>query len=232
LASHSYWHELLRYHDRQSLSADLARSKKLLEDLSGSAVNGFRAPGTSMARESAWAFDVILEQGFRYDSSISPGYSSHGGFASPFFSPHWVRCPAGELIEVPISTVGIGSRRIPYAGGGHLRLLPYFLIRHLITSDNRSGRPANVYVHPREIDLDQPRMQLSPVRSFKYYVGLKGTEAKMRALMRDFRFVSIGAWLDEMGGALGDRVLDVRESAVSESRRLDPNRIPPPPPGS
>jgi polysaccharide deacetylase family protein (PEP-CTERM system associated) len=227
LGSHSYWHEVMRGHDRGSLAADLGGSRKLLEDLSGRPVRGFRAPGNSITPATAWAFDVIAEQGYAYDSSLCPGVSSHGGYPSPFPGPHRVLCNAGELFEIPSSTAALAGRQVPYAGGGYLRLFPYPLIRACLRADNRAGRPANVYVHPREIDPDQPRMELPWKRRFKYYVGLRSTAAKLRALLREHRFMSAAAWLEAHRAELADRVLDVRADAA---RAPAPVTAPPPPP--
>lgn len=229
VASHSFWHEILQRHHRESLTADLERSKQLLEDLSGSPVHGFRAPGASLTDGTAWIFDVLVERGFRYDASICPGFASHGGFASPYFEPHRVRCRAGELAEIPLSTVGLLGRRFIYAGGGYVRLFPYALIRAAIARDNRRGWPASVYLHPREIDPDQPRMKLPLVRRFKYYVGLATAERKLRALVRDHHFVSAWDWIQGNGPRLDGRVFDVRTRAA-EPPRPDAARVPPPPP--
>jgi polysaccharide deacetylase family protein (PEP-CTERM system associated) len=232
IGSHSFWHEILQRHHRESLAADLERSRKLLEDLSGAPVRGFRAPGASITGETAWVFDVIAEQGFRYDASICPGFASHGGFASPYFEPHLVRCQAGELAEIPLATVGLLGRRFLYAGGGYLRLLPYALIRAAIARDNRRGWPANVYLHPREIDPEQPRMQLPLVRRFKYYVGLASAERKLRALLRDHHFVSAWDWIEGHGSRLEGRVLDVRAQVATAPPRPEADLVPPPPPDS
>lgn len=229
VASHSFWHEVLARHDRASLVADLRASKEILEDQSGRPVQGFRAPGWSIRPATAWVFDVLAELGFRYDSSLSPGYASHGGFPTALYGPHRVRCNAGELTELPATTVGFGRWRIPYAGGGYLRLLPYPVIRRCARETRRRGDPMQVYVHPREIDPEQPRMSLPPLRRFKYYVGLRSTEPKLRALLREHRFVSAAAWLAKFSGTLEDRVLDVRREASREPRP-DPARIPPLPP--
>ncbi len=210
VASHSYAHEVVANHSRASLAEDLARSKRILEDLSGQPVLGFRAPGGSITHETAWALDVIAETGFRYDASLNPGHSSHGGFATPHVGPHRLRCHAGELDEIPWTTVGVAGRRLPFAGGGYLRLLPYGLIRTCVGIENRAGRPATVYVHPREIDPDQPRMALPWKRRFKYYVGIGSTARKLRALLREHRFVTARAWLEAESAALADRIFDVR----------------------
>jgi len=229
LGSHSYWHEVLPRHDRGSLAADLAASKALLEDLSGREVSGFRAPGASLTPAQAWTFDVMLEAGFRYDASLCPGYSSHGGFPSPWLEPHRLRCASGYLDEVPWATIGVAGRRFPYSGGGWLRLFPYPLLRLAARSENRAGRPATVYVHPREIDPEQPRMELPALRRFKYYVGLAGTEAKLHRLLRDFRWMGASDWLAAHRSEVDRRVLDVREHAAALPPQPDPALVPPAP---
>jgi polysaccharide deacetylase family protein (PEP-CTERM system associated) len=212
VASHSYWHEVVARHDRASLAQDLRDSKRLLEDLAGQPVRGFRAPGGSITRATAWALDLVAEAGFHYDASLNPGHSSHGGFPTPYFGPHRLQTAGGDLFEIPWSTVGVAGRRLPFAGGGYLRLFPYGVIRSCVGAENRAGRPVNVYVHPREIDPDQPRMALPWKRRFKYYVGLRSTAAKLRALLRDLPFLPAGAWLDAHGA---DAVLDLREGRAA-----------------
>ncbi|MCX5737799.1 MAG: polysaccharide deacetylase family protein [Proteobacteria bacterium] len=209
IASHSFWHEVVSRHTRASLAEDLGASKKLLEDLSSKPVRGFRAPGGSIMNQTAWAFDVIAEAGFSYDASVNPGHSSHGGFATPHFGPHTIRCGSGELAEIPWTTVGFAGRRLPFAGGGYLRLFPYRLIRCCVGAENRAGRPATIYVHPREIDPGQPRMELPLRRRFKYYVGLNSTESKLRALLRDHRFVTASEWLATHASEVAGRVYEV-----------------------
>jgi polysaccharide deacetylase family protein (PEP-CTERM system associated) len=229
IGSHSWWHEVIRRHARASLAADLGAARRLLEDVSGRPVTGFRAPGGSITPDTAWAFDVIVEQGYQYDASLCPGTSSHGGFPSPHVGPHRVRCNAGLLDEIPSSTARILGRRVPYAGGGYLRLFPYRLVDACMRADHRAGRPVNVYVHPREIDPDQPRLALPPLRRFKYYVGLRSTRRKLERLLREHRWQPAGEWLAAHAGELADRVLDVR--ALAARAPLAPSAsLPPPPP--
>jgi polysaccharide deacetylase family protein (PEP-CTERM system associated) len=229
VASHSYWHEVLGRHTRDSLATDLAYSKRLLEDLCGCAVPGFRAPGASITPSLAWVFDAIVEQGYDYDASLCPGFSSHGGYESPFFGPHRVRCEAGELLEIPSSTRAFLGRRFPYAGGGYLRLFPYWFLSSCIRHDNAAAIPTNIYIHPREIDPDQPRMDLPMLRRFKYYVGLRGAEAKLVVLLRDFHFVSCSQWIATEAETVRDKVLDVRAQAACAGPLPDPAQIPPDP---
>jgi len=229
IGSHSYWHEVLGRYDRRSLAADARASRLLLEDLSGTAVSGFRAPGSSITSSEAWVFDVLVEAGYTYDSSLCPGYSSHGGFPSPFVGPHSIRCGAGVLAEVPNATIGARGRRIPYAGGGYLRLFPYPLLKAATRLENLLGRPANVYVHPREIDPGQPRMQMPLRRRFKYYVGVASTERKVERLLRDFRWTTCRDWLDAHAAQLARDVLDVRDVAAKCEPDPDPGLVPPEP---
>jgi polysaccharide deacetylase family protein (PEP-CTERM system associated) len=230
IGSHSFWHEVIPRHDRSTLAADLGSSRRLLEDLSGTPVRGFRAPGGSITPEGAWAFDVMLEQGYEYDSSLCPGISSHGGYPSPHFGPHMIQCDGGVLAEIPSSTFSLGARRVPYAGGGYLRLFPSALIDRCIRGDNAAGRPSNVYVHPREIDPGQPRMALPAMRRFKYYVGLRSTEAKLEAMLSNHRFTSAARWLEAHRDEIAGSVLDVRGHASKGGPSPDPALLPPAPP--
>ena len=230
IASHSFWHEVIQRHDRATLAADLGSSRRLLEDLSGTRVRGFRAPGGSITPEGAWAFELVLEQGYEYDSSLCPGVSSHGGYPSPHFGPHMIQCEAGQLAEIPASTFGLGARRVPYAGGGYLRVFPNALIDRCIRGDNAAGRPSNIYVHPREIDTKQPRMALPAIRRFKYYVGLRSTESKLESMLANHHFTSASHWLDAHRDEIAESVLDVREQASKASPSPDPSLLPPAPP--
>jgi polysaccharide deacetylase family protein (PEP-CTERM system associated) len=229
LGSHSYWHEVVGRHDRASFAADLERSRKGLEDATGTPVRGFRAPGFSVTPETAWALDVILEQGFAYDASLWPGRASHGGFATPFEGPHVLRTQAGDLIEVPAST-RVGRLAFPYSGGGYLRLLPGASIAAAIAANERRGVPTTLYVHPRDFDPGQPRMPLPSVRRFKYYVGLAGAERKLCGLLGRFRWTTASAWIAAHAAELPARSFDVRELVRRAVPRPDPVRIPPLPP--
>ncbi len=232
LASHSFWHEVVRRHDRASLAGDLAASRKLLEDLTSQPCEGFRAPGNSITPQDAWAFELIAEAGFCYDASLCPAASSHGGFPSPYKQPHIVRCNAGDLVEIPAATFGFGRFRLPYGGGGYVRLFPWSFLRFAIAADNSRGRPTNIYIHPREIDVDQPRIALPRLRRFKYYVGLETTERKLRAMMEHYRCIGVRRWIAENHPAVIGKVLDVRELARTTQPTPDPMHLPPAPPSA
>jgi len=232
VGSHTYWHEIVHRHDVDSLTADLRRSKQLVEDATGAPVRGFRAPGYSITPQTAWALDIVVDSGFEYDASVCPGVASHGGFPSAPTHPHVLRCNTGDLLELPSATIPGPKARIPYAGGGYFRLLPYSLIRAAARRENRMGWPTNVYLHPREIDVDQPRMTLPLLRRFKYYVGVSTAERKLARLLAEFEFTNAWTWLDSHRGLLASRILDVRDHVWRFPPRPDPARIPPAPDAS
>jgi polysaccharide deacetylase family protein (PEP-CTERM system associated) len=228
IGSHSFWHEVVRRHGAESFRAELRASKQLLEDITGVAVEAFRAPGHSVTPAQAWAFSEIAAAGYRYDASLCPTRSRHGGFPSPFHSPYLLRWDGGELVEIPSATFGLGRCRIRYGGGGYLRLLPWFFLRAAIAADNAMGQPASVYVHPRELDVDQPRMPLSAKRRFMYYVGLRTTERKLRAMLQLHRWVGVRSWVTENRSQLLGRVFDVGEMVARARPSPDLRRVPPP----
>ena len=202
--------------------------QQLLEDIAGMAVEAFRAPGHSVTPAEAWAFSEIAAAGYLYDASLCPARSRHGGFPTPFHGPHLLRWRGGELIEIPSATFGLGRWRVRYGGGGYLRLLPWSLLRAAIAVDNAMGHPASIYVHPRELDVDQPRMSLAVARRFRYYVGLGTTERKLRAMLRLGRWVGVRSWVAENRSQLLGRVFDVGELVARARPTPDRRRVPPP----
>ena len=196
IASHGYAHELIYEQGEDAFLADIQRSKAILEDTSGSPVLGYRAPGFSIVKETPWALGKLAEAGFRYDTSIFPGARGHGGLAEAPLEATRVETASGELVEFPISMADVAGRRICFFGGGYLRLFPYGVIRRMARQVKRDGRFVVFYVHPREIDPDQPRLPMSWKRRFKSYVNLAGTEKKLRRLVRDFEFKPLAEFLD------------------------------------
>ncbi|XLZ68465.1 XrtA system polysaccharide deacetylase [Massilia sp. SR12] len=187
LASHGYGHLRASDQTREQFMDDIASSKKILEDLGGQAVLGYRAPSFSIGPGNLWALDALQEAGYRYSSSIYPIAHDHYGMPdAPRFAFH----PNGEqgLLEVPITTVRVGQRNLPAGGGGYFRLLPYAVSRGLMRRVNKQdGQPAIFYCHPWELDPGQPRMQGVGLKTrFRHYVNLGRMEARVRALTRDF----------------------------------------------
>ncbi len=189
LASHGYGHQRAGDLTRKQFHQDVDRCKKLLEDLGGVSVAGYRAPSFSIGHNNLWALDVLAETGHRYSSSIYPIVHDHYGMPdAPRFPYRPVHCPA--LLEMPPTTVDWRGRNLPAAGGGYFRLLPYRASRWLIHRVNHDDlRPAMFYFHPWELDPGQPRIPGAPLKSrFRHYVNLGRMEAKLDRLCHDFEW--------------------------------------------
>ncbi len=191
IGSHGYGHILAYEAGPRAFLDDVVHSKKILEDLTGEEVVGFRSPGFSVKDDSRWVFDVVAEAGYKYDASVFPARHGHGGLRSANPSPHRVRTRGGELVEIPMSTVALLGRRICLFGGGYLRIAPLSLIRWGANRLHRAGQPLIVYIHPREIDPSHPRLPLAPARRFKCYVNLSSTMPKLKWLCEHYRFTTM-----------------------------------------
>jgi len=203
LASHGYAHRLVYEQTPEAFREDVKRAKGLLEATSGRAVRGYRAPSFSVTEQSMWALDVLLDEGYRYDASIFPIRHDRYGIPDSPRWPHAIQRERGELFEVPGSTVRLGSTNLPVAGGGYFRILPYAWTRWGITHLNEvEGQPAVFYLHPWEIDPDQPRLKAGLLGRFRHYRNLDRTETRLRALMRDFAFAPLEVVLEGCAEAL------------------------------
>ncbi len=188
IACHGYGHLLPYTIGRDAFRTDIRRGKAVLEDIIGREIKGFRAPGFGIKRDTPWAFEEIREAGFLYDSSIFPCHRSHGGIGGAELSLHLIETSFGSLVEFPQSIITVFSKRIHIFGGGYLRLAPEWLLRWGVERLYRQGRPLIVYVHPRDIDVDQPRLPLSVLRRFKSYCNLNTTAGKLDWLCRTQTF--------------------------------------------
>lgn len=189
LASHGYNHQRVSDLSPDEFLDDITRSKKLLEDLGGQAVIGYRAPSFSIGAHNPWALDTLQEAGYRYSSSIYPIHHDHYGMPdAPRFKFH-PRGPNG-LVELPPTTVKLFGRNLPASGGGYFRLLPYSLSRWLMKHVNHTDlQPCIFYFHPWEIDPEQPRQKNIGLKTrFRHYVNLSRTEPRIRELLRDFQW--------------------------------------------
>jgi polysaccharide deacetylase family protein (PEP-CTERM system associated) len=195
IASHSYFHRLIYELSPDAFYRDALTTRKLLEDISGRAVRGFRAPAFSVTERTHWFFDKLVEAGYEYDSSVFPAPHQTGGLPTARLEPHRVQTAAGTLAEFPITAVRIFGRPMCFFGGGYLRLFPYHLIRSMGRRALNEGRPIIFYVHPREIDPDQPRMPLSRRRKFTCYVNLRSTRPKIKRILRDFNVSSFDKYM-------------------------------------
>jgi polysaccharide deacetylase family protein (PEP-CTERM system associated) len=187
LASHGYGHERASDLDHAAFSQDVERAKKLLEDLAGAEVRGYRAPSFSIGTGNLWAFDALARAGYRYSSSIYPIRHDHYGMPD---SPRFAYRVGSGLLEVPVTTLRVMNRNLPSSGGGYFRLLPYALSRWMLQRVNREDRePAVFYFHPWEIDTGQPRIAGINARTrFRHYVNIGRTEGRLHRLLRDFRW--------------------------------------------
>ncbi|WP_300452733.1 XrtA system polysaccharide deacetylase [Accumulibacter sp.] len=187
LASHGYGHERASDLDKAGFSADIERAKKLLEDISGQEVKGYRAPSFSIGEGNLWAFDCLERAGYRYSSSIYPIRHDHYGMPD---APRFAHPVRSGLLELPVTTARFFDRNWPASGGGYFRLLPYALSRWLLRQVNEVDRqPAIFFFHPWEIDAGQPRIPgISLKTRFRHYVNLRHTEGRLRRLTADFRW--------------------------------------------
>jgi polysaccharide deacetylase family protein (PEP-CTERM system associated) len=190
IASHGYGHDLLDSLSPEAFRADVERSKGLLEDIAGTEVRGYRAPSFSIKE---WAIPILQSVGFSYDSSLFPsfGHDRYGNLAGIGPDQPVVEVSPG-FFEISVSCVTIASRGFPWGGGGYFRLLPYRVFRRGARQILRSGRPYVFYIHPWEIDPDQPRVEGLP-RSyqFRHYVGLGRCEARFTSLLADFAWTTM-----------------------------------------
>lgn len=190
IASHSYYHRLAYEMSPDEFYEDALSSRKLLEDISGHPVRGYRAPAFSVTERTPWFFEKLVEAGYQYDSSVFPAPHQTGGLATNKLAPYSVATPAGTIAEFPITVVRTLGTPMCFFGGGYLRLFPYRLMRTMGRRVLKEGRPVVFYIHPREIDPDQPRMPLSRRRRFTCYVNLRSTRPKIEHILRDFQVSS------------------------------------------
>ncbi|HJT78402.1 MAG TPA: XrtA system polysaccharide deacetylase [Gemmataceae bacterium] len=188
---HSFWHRLVYEQTPAAFRADLRRGRAAVEDALGEPVTLYRAPSFSVTRRSLWALDVLLDEGFRVDSSIYPTLHDRYGLPGAPLRPHRIARPAGEIIEFPMAVYrGLGYP-LPVGGGGYFRLYPYWCTRHGLRAINAEGRPFAAYLHPWELDPGQPRLAAPPLRAFRHYVNLRRTAPRLERLLRDFRLGTI-----------------------------------------
>jgi polysaccharide deacetylase family protein (PEP-CTERM system associated) len=197
LGCHSYWHRLVYQMTPAEFVDDVRQARSAIESAIGSRVVAYRAPSWSITARSLWALELLAGEGFSYDSSIFPIYHDRYGIpgANPF--PHALSDNAEPLLEFPSSVVRVGGFNIPVSGGGYFRLYPFsWTKRFLRRINDRLGEPFMFYIHPWELDPDQPRVS-SRWRAWRHYVNLSSTTSKLDRLLRQFRFGRMGDVLDE-----------------------------------
>jgi len=194
IASHGYGHRLAYAMSSEEFFEDALRSKKIIEDISGEPVWGYRASGFSVTTDTPWFFDRLMQAGYRYDSSVFPAPRGHGGLPGGNLAPYRVE-KCADLVEFPATVEQVAGRPVCFFGGGYLRLFPYVVIRSMTRRVLRQGRPVIFYVHPREIDLESPRLEMGWKRRFKSYVNISTTQPKIRRILSDFEMVTFREFL-------------------------------------
>jgi polysaccharide deacetylase family protein (PEP-CTERM system associated) len=199
VASHGWSHRRVNRLTPAEFRDEIARSRDILSSLSGKPVIGFRAPNFSILKGCEWAFDILIEEGYRYDSSIFPARKSGSGFSTSIQS---ITRESGCLVEVPMSPAKVGKFQIPAGGGAWFRLLPYGLTRRALKQADQRREPGVFYIHPWELDSEQPRAAVNVLTRIRHYGGLGRIMPRMERLMREFEFTSIESWLDQHQSAI------------------------------
>ena len=190
IGSHTGNHKPVWAQSPEDFRDDVRNEIKRLEDISGKKVVSFRAPGFSIRASEMWAFDTLAEEGIMYDASVFPGTHAHGGISGAPFSPFKIKSHSGTVKEFPVSAKKLFGENIIYSGGGYFRITPYSIMKKWMGES-----PYNlVYIHPRDMDPGQPVINsLSRLRKFKSYCGLEKAEAKLKQLLKDFKFIDISS---------------------------------------
>ncbi|MEP6959273.1 MAG: XrtA system polysaccharide deacetylase [Nitrospirota bacterium] len=209
IASHGYGHELVTNQSQEQFRDDIRKAKFILEDLTGRPVIGYRAPSFSITTESQWALSILVEEGYRYDSSVYDRFQrSENARATNEIAQ--IETAAGRIWEIPPSTLTVWGVQIPVAGGGYFRLFPYAASKALLQKLENQGVTLMMYLHPWEVDPEQPRMDGPWLSQFRHYLNLHKTEKRLTALLEDFQFGSIA----EVLGASWDKEYDT--SAIAD----------------
>lgn len=190
IASHGYGHELVTNQTDREFRDDVRRSKRILEDLTGERVLGYRAPSFSITDRTPWALAILVEEGYLYDSSLNARFqrSEKSGRER---GVREIVTTAGNIFEVALPTADLCGIQFPIAGGGYFRLFPYSASRMLLRQLEKAGTQLVIYLHPWEIDPDQPRMDGPLISKFRHYLNLKRTERRLQYLLRDFSFAPV-----------------------------------------
>jgi len=198
VASHGMSHQLIYTQTPEEFRKETRESKALLEDICQSPVTGYRAATYSITRRSLWALDVLCEEGFHYDSSIFPMRHDRYGIPGAEAAPHVLTTPGGNhLVEFPISILRYAGAKIPVAGGGYFRLFPYSFTRWALRKLNERMQEFVFYVHPWEVDPDQPRIEAGALSRFRHYLNLDRCAQRLGHLLDEFEFDTMRAVLTE-----------------------------------
>jgi len=224
IACHGYSHTHLRRLGPAELANDLRRARGCIEDHLGVRPRGYRAPTFSITRRTAWALDVLAAEGFTYDSSIFPVHHDRYGIPGAPVLPFWAEGPSGaRLLEFPPLTLELGPLRVPLGGGGYLRLLPGAFLRAAVAYRAHRRQPVMLYVHPWELDSQQPALPAAWPARWRHRLNLHTTAAKLESLLRRFRFDTAERVLSRFCD--GRRLPVMRVGAPSAGRQALPAQV-------
>lgn len=210
VASHGYSHQLIYDQTPEVFKQETEKSKKLLEDITGQAVIGYRAASYSITKNSLWALDILAEAGFKYDSSIFPVHHDRYGIHGSPREPHLLKTPNGHrLIEYPLSTYQVLGQTLPIAGGGYFRLYPYWLSRYFYRQLNKDSKSFVFYLHPWEVDPDQPKVDVSWFSRFRHYNNLDQCENRLSKLLSEFSFMTMSDKLESLNMFSEEREIEI-----------------------
>ncbi len=198
IASHGTSHRLVYRQSPEEFKEDIQTAKTIIEDQIQSPVLCYRAPGFSLTENTPWGYEIMAEVGYKYDSSVFPASRGHGGIKNAEVNPYRVSTKHGEIQEYPITVTTLFGKRYCFCGGGYFRLFPYWWIQRETRRLNRNGVSVVFYIHPRDIDPNQPRLRMNTFRHFKSYINLHSTKAKLRRLLQDFSFTSLQQWREDL----------------------------------
>ena len=190
IGTHSNNHGLVYSSNYRNFRHDLRRSIDLLQDITGSKIDMYRAPGFSITSDCLWAFDALIEEGIQIDCSVFPAARRHGGLSSwgNHKKPFTLRCVGGSLKCFPINTLGVLGKNFVFSGGGYFRLIPFHMLEFLL----RRSSYNMTYFHPRDFDIGQPVLSgLNMLRRFQCYVGISKAETKLRKLLQNLEFMTV-----------------------------------------
>ena len=190
IGTHGYYHQLVYNQTPEEFRTDLKKSIQILEDITNQKITSYRAPGFSITESSKWAFDILYEEGIKFDSSVFPAQRSHGGIANfNYAKPFRLITPKGkEIIEFPMNTETLFGRKFIFSGGGYFRLLPKKYLSFLFKKHNY----IMTYFHPRDFDTSQPKIPgLNKIRKFKSNIGIRSSERKLKSILTSNNFISL-----------------------------------------
>jgi polysaccharide deacetylase family protein (PEP-CTERM system associated) len=190
VATHGYAHKMIYNQTPDEFDKDIYKAKSILENLTSHEIIGYRAPGFSITPETEWAFDILANNGIKYDSSIYPGRRFFGHYDKFNKEPTLVKTANNEIIEFPQTIVDFGVFKLSCFGGGYFRLFPESFFLKMAKIIIKEGRPLIIYIHPRDIDIHQPQIPFSFLKKTRHYINISKTQKKLHDITRRFCFKS------------------------------------------